>query len=213
MGPWRLHKLLYWSQGWHLAWDGEPMFLEPIFAWGGGPVVAALYGSHEGTFTVGGWPQGRISSLASGHRESIDAVLDFYGDRGSYWLNELVRNEPPYLKAREGLRLDQRGRRRISLREMQDYFANLSDLAPGDLAETEVRSEAPGFERILEDGRGFEILGRDRIFNVGELLLLCEWDPDKKRYTGRRCRRRITHIQMPGVRPGLDGDFVIVGLA
>ena len=39
----RLHKLLYYAQGWHLGIRGQPLFAERIEAWKHGPVVAPLY--------------------------------------------------------------------------------------------------------------------------------------------------------------------------
>lgn len=41
-GKARLHKLLYYVQGYHLAWRGCPAFDDDIEAWKKGPVVAAL---------------------------------------------------------------------------------------------------------------------------------------------------------------------------
>ena len=35
----RLQKLLYYVQGWHMAWYGRPLFAERIEAWQHGPVV------------------------------------------------------------------------------------------------------------------------------------------------------------------------------
>ncbi len=43
VGVLKLHKLLYYCQGWHLAWTGEPMFFESIEAWDNGPVVSDLW--------------------------------------------------------------------------------------------------------------------------------------------------------------------------
>lgn len=42
-GAVKIHKLVYYCQGWHVAWTGQPMFAEPIEAWTNGPVVADLW--------------------------------------------------------------------------------------------------------------------------------------------------------------------------
>lgn len=39
----KLHKLLYYAQGWHLAVVGKPLLNETITAWKHGPVVPSLY--------------------------------------------------------------------------------------------------------------------------------------------------------------------------
>jgi uncharacterized phage-associated protein len=49
----KLQKLLYYCQGWHLAWDGEPLFGEEFEAWLSGPVCRELYELHKGEYSVG----------------------------------------------------------------------------------------------------------------------------------------------------------------
>ncbi len=39
----KLHKLLYYCQGHHLAHFEEPLFTEPVMAWDVGPVVAKVW--------------------------------------------------------------------------------------------------------------------------------------------------------------------------
>lgn len=39
----KLHKLLYYAQGWYLAVVGKPLLNETITAWKHGPVVPSLY--------------------------------------------------------------------------------------------------------------------------------------------------------------------------
>jgi hypothetical protein len=39
---------------------------------------------------------------------------------------------------------------------------------------------------------------RDRYFDVGDVLVLREWDPDTQLYTGRSVRRIITRIELLG---------------
>lgn len=48
----KLQKLCYYSQAWHLALDGVPLFTEPIHAWANGPVIPALYEMHKGRYWV-----------------------------------------------------------------------------------------------------------------------------------------------------------------
>ena len=43
IGKTKLHKLLYYVQGYHLTWEDTPAFHEDIEAWDKGPVVAALW--------------------------------------------------------------------------------------------------------------------------------------------------------------------------
>jgi uncharacterized phage-associated protein len=41
MSPWRLQKLVYYSQAWALVWEDKPLFRARIEAWPSGPVVPA----------------------------------------------------------------------------------------------------------------------------------------------------------------------------
>lgn len=52
MSAMKLHRLLYYSQAWHLAWEGKPLFDDEIQAWANGPVVASIYELHRGEFIV-----------------------------------------------------------------------------------------------------------------------------------------------------------------
>ena len=52
MSTWRLQKLLYYCQAWHLVWADRPLFPERIEAWANGPVVREVYERHKGKFQV-----------------------------------------------------------------------------------------------------------------------------------------------------------------
>jgi uncharacterized phage-associated protein len=125
MSTWKLQKLVYYSQAWHLVWEDEALFSEPIEAWANGPVVRALYRVHAGTFRVTSWKHGRRSNLTPAQRESIDAVLRFYGDKSGHWLSELTHQEAPWRKARVGLAPNERGSRRITHGSMVEYYGSL----------------------------------------------------------------------------------------
>ena len=80
MSTWKLQKLVYYSQAWHLAWDGTPLFDEPIQAWANGPVVRKLYDLHKGWYAIDKWPEGDARRLSKDERETIDSVLTSYGN-------------------------------------------------------------------------------------------------------------------------------------
>jgi uncharacterized phage-associated protein len=126
MSTWKLQKLVYYTQAWHLVWDEKPLFDEPIEAWANGPVVRALYSLHRGKFEIGRWPKGNSSKLTKSERETIDAVLDFYGNKTGYWLSELTHREDPWRNARAGLAKGSRSTRRITHGAMSDYYSSLS---------------------------------------------------------------------------------------
>lgn len=103
MTTWKLQKLVYYSQAWHLVWDETPLFADRIEAWANGPVVRALYDRHRGQFSVSGWRWGDPSTLSVDERETIDAVLHSYGDLSGRQLSHLTHEEDPWRLARGDL--------------------------------------------------------------------------------------------------------------
>jgi uncharacterized phage-associated protein len=131
MSTWKLQKLVYYSQAWHYVWEDEALFSEPIEAWANGPVAPDVYQEHKGRYTISAstYKPGRRSNLTAKQRESIDAVLGFYGDKTGHWLSELTHKEDPWRDAREGLRDNQRGHKPITLEAMGHYYAPLDSIA------------------------------------------------------------------------------------
>ncbi len=120
----KLEKLVYYSQAWSLVWDEEPLFPERIEAWVNGPVIPDLYARHRGMFKVSTW-NGDPEKLGPAQRETVDAVLGYYGKRSSMELSELTHREDPWLQARRGLSPSERGNREISLASMAEYYGSI----------------------------------------------------------------------------------------
>ncbi len=125
MSTWKLQKLVYYSQAWHLVWDDEELFAEPIKAWANGPVVPELYRTYRGKFKVAAPEKGDPTSLTQSEQDTIDSVLDFYGDKTGHWLSELTHQERPWQAAREGLSPGERGNNEITAESMAEYYSSL----------------------------------------------------------------------------------------
>lgn len=50
------------------------------------------------------------------------------------------------------------------------------------------------FGAVASGEKTAEIRRNDRGFEVGDILLLHEWEPTTEKYTGRVCRRRVSHV-------------------
>jgi uncharacterized phage-associated protein len=125
MDTWKLQKLVYYSQAWHLVWDEEPLFGARIEAWANGPVVPELFRVHRGRFRMDSWPKGAASNLTDAQEESIDAVLGHYGKRSGFALRELTHKQPPWRDARGKLPPGAPGNNEITQDAMASYYGSL----------------------------------------------------------------------------------------
>lgn len=122
----KLQKLVYYSQAWSLVWDEAPLFKSRIEAWINGPVVPGLYKLHRGEFRISEWPTGDASKLTEKQKGTVDAVVNFYGDKDSQWLSDLTHNEAPWQQARKGLASNDRGKSEITCAAMAEYYLSLA---------------------------------------------------------------------------------------
>ena len=96
IGKTKLHKLLYYVQGYHLTWEDTPAFHEDIEAWDKGPVVAAL------------WRKQRKLYVESTDRppESVCNVITYvlrrHGAKSRRQLIDATHAETPWKTARKG---------------------------------------------------------------------------------------------------------------
>lgn len=121
----KLQKLVYYAQAWSLVWDEKSLFRNRIEAWANGPVVPALYQAHRGQFTVRRIPGGSSRKLNAQQKETINAVIDYYGNKSSQWLSDLTHSEIPWASARKGLNPGQRGNKEITRAVMAEFYGSL----------------------------------------------------------------------------------------
>lgn len=124
----KLQKIVYYSQAWSLVWDDKPLFDNKIEAWANGPVCRELYEKHRGIYSVSASNIAQFAkeSLTKEQQETIDAVLNAYGNKSAQWLSDQTHSETPWLKAREGLNDTDRGNNEITLESMAEYYSSLS---------------------------------------------------------------------------------------
>jgi uncharacterized phage-associated protein len=125
MSTWKLQKLVYYSQAWHLVWEEAPLFEDTIEAWANGPVVRSLYDRHRGYFSTATWNAGDARTLSDDERTTVDAVLQTYGPMSGADLSALTHREPPWREARAGLEDGERSNRQITPQAMAEYYGGL----------------------------------------------------------------------------------------
>ncbi|MGD2100827.1 MAG: DUF4065 domain-containing protein [Acidimicrobiia bacterium] len=90
----KIHKLLYYCQGWHLAWTDAPLFDERIEAWDMGPVVADLWRAERSHGLATAEP------LVAVEERTIGYVINRYGELWGSQLIGQTHEEAPWQEAR-----------------------------------------------------------------------------------------------------------------
>lgn len=121
----KLQKLTYYCQAWHLVWEDRPLFTAKIEAWANGPVIRKLYNQHRGSYRVSKWESGKAGALSDDEKSTVKAVLDFYGGMSGQELAQLTHRERPWLDARAGLPAGARGTAEITHQSMLEYYGSL----------------------------------------------------------------------------------------
>jgi uncharacterized phage-associated protein len=104
MTPLRLQKLLYYCQGWHLAWYGKPLFSDRLEAWREGPVVPVVYNypwaKGRGPITVEDLQSEAeyLSLMDQDQKRAIEQVWSHYRQFSAIGLKDKSHNEEPWKK-------------------------------------------------------------------------------------------------------------------
>jgi len=75
----------------------------------------------------------------------------------------------------------------------------------------ELKTWPEHFNPVLKGAKTFEIRKDDRNFQVGDRLLLREWDPLPKQHTGRNLTAEITH-KLPGGQFGIVTGWCVLAI-
>ncbi|MFV0259470.1 MAG: Panacea domain-containing protein [Acidimicrobiales bacterium] len=117
----KLQKLLYYVQGWHLAWYGEPAFTEELRAFELGPVVHDVWRGEK----YGNPRPESLPALAESHVVVVERVLCRYGDMTGKALADLSHEEAPWNDV-YGTEDDV-----ISIDALRAHFSNTDDADQG----------------------------------------------------------------------------------
>lgn len=90
----KLQKLLYYCQAWSLVWEGEEIFSDKIFKKEHGVHILDTYGFKlYPDFTS----EPDLSEFSEDQLETVEEVLEFYGDKGNWYLTNLIKLEDPWI--------------------------------------------------------------------------------------------------------------------
>ena len=119
----KLHKLLYYCQGHHLATFGTPLFSESISARDPGPVVEPLWYEAEQD-----GPPAKRADLGEAELNTVGYVVSRYGALTGSDLEHLTRAETPWQSANTSRRPGESAR--IELDWIREYFATTGAADP-----------------------------------------------------------------------------------
>ena len=94
----KLQKMLYYQQGFHLAYFEAPLFHEEIEAWMYGPVVPSMYEKYKG-FGRNGIEPDRTLGFSFERKEEqalFDEVCKVYGAYSAIGLMNMTHEEMPW---------------------------------------------------------------------------------------------------------------------
>jgi uncharacterized phage-associated protein len=94
----KLQKMLYYQQGFHLAYFDKPLFKEDIEAWMYGPVVPSMYEKYK-EFGRNGIEPDRTMDFAFEERKEqalFDEVCKVYGAYSAIGLMDMTHEEMPW---------------------------------------------------------------------------------------------------------------------
>jgi uncharacterized phage-associated protein len=122
----KIQKLVYYTQAWHLAINGVPLFEEDFEAWVHGPVIPSLY--HE--LKVFSWKpitkdidEEQLNTVLTGDTRSfLEEVAEAYFSCDAYELERMTHSEDPWLRARDTLPLDSPSNTVIQKEWMKEYY-------------------------------------------------------------------------------------------
>jgi uncharacterized phage-associated protein len=117
----KLQKLLYYQQGFHLAYFGQPLFNEDIEAWMYGPVVPVVYRNYEANGRVGIEPDATKTFEFNSEEELrlFLKVYDIYNQYSASYLIEMTHHESPWMQTPVGVG------NVISKESMKEFFKTM----------------------------------------------------------------------------------------
>ncbi|MDM8557199.1 type II toxin-antitoxin system antitoxin SocA domain-containing protein [Candidatus Parabeggiatoa sp. HSG14] len=118
----KLQKLVYYAQAWYLALYNTPLFDEEFEAWIHGPITTSLYEKYKPF----GWKpilkEVEKPKLPVDVENFLEELTQVYFIRESLELEMMIHREEPWIKARNGVPLDEPSRAIISQQAMKEYY-------------------------------------------------------------------------------------------
>lgn len=121
----KVQKLVYYAQGWALAYFGKPLFAEDLEAWAHGPVAPSVY-HHFRNAKFQAIPEQRVTRKVTGDVEDLlESVNEKYGIYTAKRLERMTHAEAPWKKARGDVPPEERCSNIITKEDIKAHFEAL----------------------------------------------------------------------------------------
>lgn len=125
----KLQKLLYYTQAWFLAFNGDTLFDSDFQAWIHGPVSRVLFNAYKDEKSM--YSEMELSDIKSNDYQSlsdqiklhVDQILESYAVFTSTELEKMTHDEEPWINARKGFTPYERCENIIDNNLIRDYYA------------------------------------------------------------------------------------------
>ena len=115
MDQMKMHKMMYFSQRESLMISNSPLFDGDFEAWKYGPVLTEV----RSEYMTRNMFAGNYGTLTKSETQLVNDVFSRYDEYDSWQLSTLSHLETSWLKAREGLKVGEPGRNKMSLSAMR----------------------------------------------------------------------------------------------
>lgn len=121
----KLQDLLYFAQAWHLVWDSELLFAEPLLAAEEGVQVEIIEALLKNYFdvTARNLRAGVPDNLTESQKRTLLGVAKHYAQRSHYRLSKQIREGTPWQAARAAAEAGQPGQ--IDPADLYRYYRDL----------------------------------------------------------------------------------------
>lgn len=129
-----INKVLYFIQGWHLAYFKSKLFNDVPQAWVYGPVYSRVYRKFKNVSNIASLDADDLSKLLDDaklklnleekQQKFLDSVISHYGKKSAFELTSISHDTDPWINARKDLSIVENSMNYIPHQNMLDYFSS-----------------------------------------------------------------------------------------
>ncbi len=124
--PLKLQKILYYAQGYYLAYFDKELFPEDFQAWAHGPANEEIYDKYKKyDFNMIPYPTEKTTDVEDAIGEFLNDIWHTFGIYDGKYLEEQTHKEKPWIEARKGYAPGEKCQNIISKESMKEFFKSV----------------------------------------------------------------------------------------